>query len=106
MTLEKQEKLIKLGRFVRTQRILKNLTTCQIENTNGIDRAFWSKLENGKLPSIPKPEMLKQIAGIIGVNLLELFLLAGYIEGKDIQEHVAESHRIREKDHARKSAKP
>ncbi len=102
----KRERLIKLGRFVKSQRILKGYSITHIEKKYGIDRALWSKLENGKLLSMPKPELLSNIAVILSVNTVKLFILAGFILEEDIMAYVIEANRVREMDHRRRTFKP
>jgi len=102
----KKDNLKRLGRFVKSRRVVKNLSTCQIENEFGLDRALWSKLENGKLTSVPKPEFLINIAKILNINCVELYILAGFMSDKNIMEYIIENHRVREKDHRRRSFKP
>ena len=102
----KKEKLIHLGRFIRYSRTVKNLSMGQIEKKYSFDRALWSKIENGKLTSMPKPELLMQLAKILDCNCVKLYTLVGYLNMVDILRYMTDSHRIRERDTSRKSMKP
>jgi transcriptional regulator with XRE-family HTH domain len=103
---EKRERLIQLGRFIRYNRTIKSLSIAHIEKKHSFDKALWSKIENGKIPSMPKPELLMQISEILDCNCIELYKLLGYIKDSDIYKYISESHRVREKNSDRKSMKP
>jgi transcriptional regulator with XRE-family HTH domain len=103
---EKREILIHLGRFIRYNRTIRNLSIGQIEKKYSFDKALWSKIENGKLPSMPKPELLMLLADILDCNCVEMYKIVGYLKDSDIYKYISDSHRIREKDSGRKSMKP
>ncbi len=102
----KEEEIKRLGEYIKNKRIIKNISAYQIEKTYGIDRSLWSKLENGKQKSLPKPEFLMQIAKILEINYVELYVVVGYITTKSIVEYFSDSHRIREKDKRGNNFKP
>ena len=102
----KEEKIKRLGEYIKYRRIIKNISAYQIEKTYGIDRSLWSKLENGKQTSLPKPEFLMQIAKILDINYIELYMVVGYITSQSIVEYFSDSHRIREKDRRGNNLKP
>lgn len=106
LDIDKKNTLIALGRFIRMQRTERNLSAYQIEQKYSVDKSLWSKLENGKLSSIPKPEFLIKISDILGCNCIELYKIVGFLSDNDIQRYMLDSHRVKERDMARKSFKP
>ena len=106
MDRTKREKLVNLGRYVRYTRTIRNLSIAQIEKKYSFDKALWSKIENGKLPSMPKPELLMLLSEILNCNCLELYKIVGYLTDNDIYKYISDSHRLREKDSGRKTMKP
>jgi len=105
MSSEK-ESLVKFGRYIKEQRTIRNMSTYYIENAYGVDRALWSKIETGKLTSMPKPELLQKLSQILSINVVNLYMILGYLKIQDIQEFVSESHRLKEQDYRRISLKP
>lgn len=83
-----QEILIKLGNYIKKNRNLKNITLMQIEKEFGFDNSNWSKIENAKIKSLPKPETLRKIASILEIDILELYLICDYLTTEEINEHI------------------
>jgi len=104
--LSDQERLVKLGRYIKEQRTIRNMSTYYIENAYGVDRALWSKLETGKLTSMPKPEFLLKLSLILSLNVIKLYIILGYLTENDVQEFMSDSHRLKEQDYRRISLKP
>jgi len=103
---EQAQKLLKLGKHIKYKRTVKNISAYYIEKKFNIDRALWSKLENGKLPHLPKPEFLKRIAEILEIDYIILYILVGYISNDDIVKYMSGRNRITEKDRVFSTYKP
>jgi transcriptional regulator with XRE-family HTH domain len=106
MVNDKTEKLIRLGKHIKYKRAVKNISAYYIEKKFNIDRGLWSKLENGKLPHLPKPEFLKKIAEILEIDYIFLYVLVGYINNADIARYMSSRNRITEKDRTFPENKP
>ncbi len=103
---EKKEILTKLGEFIKHKRIILGISAYQIEKEHKIDRAMWSKLESGKLPSFPKPDFLMKVSSILEINCIELYLILGYLTKENMMEYMFNANRVREKDRKNGGEKP
>jgi transcriptional regulator with XRE-family HTH domain len=74
----------KFGDYLKQRREQKHLTLRQVEEDTGIQNAYLSQLENGKIAS-PSPKYLHKLAGAYGVPYSMLLEMAGYpaIEKQD-----------------------
>jgi len=66
-----------LGKYLREKRKQKKMTLRQVEEATGIQNAYLSQLENGKIAN-PSPKYLHKIAGVFGVPYGMLLEMAGY----------------------------
>jgi repressor LexA len=67
------------GEYLRSKRKEKKMTIRQLAVYSGISNAYISQIENGER-GIPSPEVLKKLAGPLGVPYEELMEKAGYIQ--------------------------
>lgn len=63
---------VEFGKHVKELRELTNLSQRQFEERVGIGGGYMSQLENGKLPSIPKPATLRKIAHGLRISYEQL----------------------------------
>jgi transcriptional regulator with XRE-family HTH domain len=72
-----------LGRFLREHRAALGLSTHQLAARGAIDQATVVRLEKGAFAE-PRPETLRVVAEALGVNLADVFGLAGYAVPGDL----------------------
>jgi transcriptional regulator with XRE-family HTH domain len=68
----------KFGKFLKEARLKKGINQRRLALLSGIDPGYVNKLESGKMPP-PSPKVLKNIASVLGMDELQLYLRAGYI---------------------------
>lgn len=61
-----------LGQFIKHKRIEKNLTTEQLGNAIGKNKAFISRLENNKVRTL-KHDLIEPLANVLGIPVIALF---------------------------------
>lgn len=61
-----------LGQFIKQKRLEKNLTTEQVGNALGKNKAFISRLENNKVKTL-KHDLIEPLAEVLGVPVIALF---------------------------------
>lgn len=66
-----------LGTFLRSEREAKDISLRKLAAAIGVDKAQLIRLEQGKVAS-PRADLLGDIATVIGVELADLYGLAGY----------------------------
>lgn len=66
-----------LGTFIRTHRTERGLSTRDLAAAVGVDMAQIVRLERGTVAS-PKADLLSRIAPEVGVEVTDLYRLAGY----------------------------
>ncbi|AEE14382.1 helix-turn-helix domain protein [Thermodesulfobium narugense DSM 14796] len=66
------------GKFLKEARVRKGINQRRLALLSGIDPGYVNKLESGKMPP-PSPKVLKNIASVLGIDELDLYLRAGYI---------------------------
>lgn len=77
---------IKFGTYVKNIRLSKNISAADIEKNFGITMPQWSRIENAKQNGLPKHDLMIQIAKILDVNIIDLYLTAGYLTRDDINK--------------------
>lgn len=78
MTTERQ--LRKLGEFIRAQRRLAQLSLRQLGEVAKVSNPYLSQIERGMYN--PSAEVLKSIAGALGISSEALYAQAGLLEDK------------------------
>lgn len=58
----------------------------QLEQMTGVTKSHLSKIERGER-GIPKPDILKKLAGALNVNYYDLMKKAGYVQAEDEVVH-------------------
>lgn len=71
------------GKYLRSLRKERQLTTRQVELYSGVSNSYLSQIENGKR-GIPSPKILEKLSTIYNVPYEELMMTAGYLP--DIRE--------------------
>lgn len=61
-----------LGQFIKQKRLEKNLTTEQVGNAIGKNKAFISRLENNKVKTL-KHDLIEPLANVLGIPVIALF---------------------------------
>lgn len=74
-----------LGKQLKDQRILLNLTLRDVEKVTKISNAYLSQLENGHI-SNPSVSILSKLASFYKVDLKSLLVAGGIIKGKDAKD--------------------
>jgi transcriptional regulator with XRE-family HTH domain len=61
-----------LGQFIKHKRLERNLTTEQLGNAIGKNKAFISRLENNKVKTL-KHDLIEPLANVLGIPVIALF---------------------------------
>lgn len=85
-----EEDAIKLGNFLKEKRKEKNYTITDIESASGINRADIHRLESGQKKRL-NPFQLVSLAEALNINLIDLYILVGFINEKAISDFVKKS---------------
>lgn len=86
----KEEDAINLGQFLKKKREEKEMTIIEIEAKSGINRADIYRIENGQKKRL-NPFQLISLAETLEVNLIELYILVGFINKDIITDFVKKS---------------
>jgi transcriptional regulator with XRE-family HTH domain len=76
-----------LGALLRQQRKKLGLSTHQLGAQTGMRQSTVIRFEQGKFAS-PRPDKLARIAGVLGLNLADLYARAGYF----VPDHLPSFH--------------
>lgn len=76
-------KAIKLGKALRERRNELELTIKEVARRSGMTDSNVLRIERGDIPQ-PRPETLKSLADVLGIELSDLFSLAGYVQPKTL----------------------
>lgn len=74
-----------LGKRLKDYREMRGLTLKRVNEQTGITNSRLSKIERGQL--VCPPADLKKLARIYEVQLISLYLEAGYIDNDDLMEY-------------------
>ena len=85
-----------LGKYIRKVRTEKGISAYSIEKNYEFSRQFWSRIELGTQKSAMKPDLLKKIASILGINYINLYLIVGYIDKESLDEYIKETFKKEE----------
>ena len=77
------KKAIDFGKFLHDLRIENSYTLKDVTTQTGIDKSTLSKLENGETQKA-NPELLKKLADLYNVNVIDFFIMLEYISSDDI----------------------
>lgn len=79
----------KLHTRLRNARLTRGLSLRDIARATGgeVSHPYFSELEQGK-QTMPNPHKLRALSKVLGINFLELMILAGYITVKDLKGKV------------------
>lgn len=75
------ENMEDFGEYLRELRKEKGLTLTQLSEISGVSHPYISQIENDKFK--PSPDILKKLAGPLGVPYTELLHKAGILPGDD-----------------------
>ena len=78
--------LNELGIFLRNVRNAKNLSLKAVQKATGISDSRLSRIENGDNTS-PAPADLKMLSQLYQIDIIEIFLLAGYLTPEDLSNY-------------------
>lgn len=70
-----------LGDFLLKIRTKKDISTYKVHEMCGVSQSYLSLVENGKRR--PSPIVLKKLSKVYGIDYLELYKLAGYIDNEN-----------------------
>ena len=82
-----EDDALKLGRFLKEARSQKKMTITDLENESGINRADIHRLEGGQKMRL-NPFQLVSLAEALEINLIDLYILVGFISKKAITDFV------------------
>lgn len=82
-----EEDALKLGEFLKERRKEKTFTIAELEGKSGINRADIHRLESGQKKRL-NPFQLVSLADSLDINLIELYILVGFINKKAISDFV------------------
>lgn len=82
-----EDDALKLGKFLKEARTKKKMTITDLENESGINRADIHRLESGQKKRL-NPFQLVSIAEALDINLIDLYILVGFISKKAISDFV------------------
>ena len=82
-----EDDALKLGRFLKEARSQKKMTFTDLENESGINRADIHRLEGGQKKRL-NPFQLVSLAEALEINLIDLYILVGFISKKAITDFV------------------
>lgn len=68
----------KLGEFLKEARIKKGLSLLEVQKKTGITDSRLKRIEDG-IKKDPSPKLLIKLASLYGLNLINLYLLADYL---------------------------
>jgi transcriptional regulator with XRE-family HTH domain len=73
----------KFGRYLRSLRKAAGLNLTELAKRSGVSQPYLSQVEGGKR-GIPTPDMLKKLAGPLGVEHQELMVEAAHVKYEDL----------------------
>lgn len=73
-----------LGVVLSRMRNDAKLSLKDVYKATGISDSKLSRIEQGKNTSQPAPDVLKTLSKLYGVDLIELYLAAGYLDANDL----------------------
>jgi transcriptional regulator with XRE-family HTH domain len=76
-----QLEAVDFGKYLREIRTAKKMTIRQLELYSGVSNAYISQIERGER-GVPSPDILKKIAGPLGVEYADLMEKAGYLDSE------------------------
>ncbi len=74
---------ITIGKYIKEHRIARGITGRELARQIGADTAYVVRLERGEYRS-PRPDILANVATVLGVQMSDLYALAGYAVPKDL----------------------
>ncbi len=74
-----KKQAIKLGQLLRTTRKDLGLFSTEVALRSGMADSNVIRLEHGKIAN-PRPETLKALADVLGLDLSDLYATAGYVQ--------------------------
>jgi transcriptional regulator with XRE-family HTH domain len=72
-----------VGEYLKNTRLEKKLSLNAVKDKTGISDSALSHIESGKTES-PSPEYLKKLASFYQIDVIDLFIKAGYLEYTDL----------------------
>ncbi len=74
---------VKLGNALKERRTELELTIKEVARRSGMTDSNVLRIERGDIPQ-PRPETLKSLADVLGLELSDLFNLAGYVQPRTL----------------------
>ena len=75
-----------VGKYLKKIRDERNLSLKDVNKKTGISDSALSHIESGKTVC-PAPERLKKLAVAYQIDLIDLYLKAGYLDGDDLSDY-------------------
>ena len=75
-----------VGAYLKKIRVEQKLSLKVVKDRTGISDSALSHIESGKTES-PSPEQLKKLAAVYRIDLIGLFMKAGYLDRTDLVDY-------------------
>lgn len=81
----------KLGEYLKSVRIQQGLSLKDVYKDTGISDSKLSRIENGSNMSEAAPGILQALAELYKIDLVELYLIAGYLDDEILAQILSSS---------------
>lgn len=78
----------KLGEYLKKIRDELGLSLKDVYRETGISDSKLSRIENGTNVSAPTPDVLQALSKLYQINLVELYLIVGYLDEEALSSYV------------------
>lgn len=76
-----------IGDYLRKAREDNGLSLKDVQVKTGISNSVLSRIENNKNQSGANPTVLRSLSKLYGCNLIELFIMAGYLDDEALSSY-------------------
>lgn len=73
--------------YLKNIRLQLGYSMADVCSKTGITNSKLSRIENNKNQTAPSPDILKSLADLYNINLVELYLLAGYLDKDSLSSY-------------------
>jgi transcriptional regulator with XRE-family HTH domain len=80
--MQQNPQALRLGQYLRQKRRALGLSTQEVANRSGVNRAHLVRIESGTWT--PKPETLKAVAKALDLDLADVWTVAGFREATEL----------------------
>lgn len=76
-----------LGEYLKSIRLAKGISLKEVYKQTGISDSKLSRIENGNNASETAPSILQSLARLYDINLVELYIRAGYLDEEALSSY-------------------